>query len=98
MSRRVAPQAFAIRMTWSRASYSVSLLDAFSKLIWSMYFSFSPLGEISMMPAPAPCCLFDLSKNIFHELERSGGRCLDFHPLNDEVGEDLCLDYCWVLE
>src|SRR3954468_10393369 len=38
-----------------------------------MYFSFVPLGEISTTPAPAPCCLLDPSKNIVHELDRSGG-------------------------
>src|ERR1043165_7048234 len=55
------------------ASYSTSLLDAWLKLIWRMYFSFVPLGEIRTTPAPAPCCLFDRSKNIDHEFDRSGG-------------------------
>ena len=51
-----------------------------------------------MTPAPAPCCLLDPSKNIVHELDRSGGRCLDLRPLDQEIWEYLCLDCCWVLE
>src|SRR3954470_15490558 len=38
-----------------------------------MYLSLDPLGEISTMPSPAHCCLLDPSKNIVHELDRSGG-------------------------
>src|SRR3954469_8556207 len=73
MMRRVAPHVLAIRMPWRRASYSASLLDAWLKLICRMYFSLVPLGEMSTTPAPAPCCLFDPSKNIDHEFDRSGG-------------------------
>src|SRR3954471_13352418 len=62
-----------MRMPWSSASYSASLFEALLKLIWSTYLSLAPFGEISTTPAPAPCCLFDPSKNIFHELERSRG-------------------------
>src|SRR3954464_11372179 len=62
-----------MRMSWSSASYSASLLEAWLKLIWRTYPSFVPLGETSTTPAPAPCCLLDLSKNIVHEFYRSGG-------------------------
>ena len=81
MIRRVAPQALAIRIPYKRASYSASLLEALSKLTWSTYFSFSPLGEIRTTQAPAPCFLFYLSKNIFQEFERSGrpGVCTSIH-------------------
>src|SRR3954469_3741875 len=73
IERRVAPQVFAMRMPWSSASYSASLLEALLKLIRRTYLSFVPLGETSTTPAPAPCCLFDPSKNIVHELDKSGG-------------------------
>src|SRR3954469_11956515 len=81
IERRVAPQAFAMRMPWSSASHSASLFEALLKLIWSTYLSLAPLGEISTTPAPAPCCLFDPSKNIVHELDRSGGAgvCTSVH-------------------
>src|SRR4051812_37679830 len=81
MIRRVASQDLVIRIPCKRASYSASLLEALSKLTWRMYFSFSPLGEISSTPAPAPCFLFDPSKNIFQEFERSGGLgvCASIH-------------------
>src|SRR3954471_20152674 len=62
-----------MRMPWSNASYSASLLEAWLKLLWRTYLSFVPLGEASTTPAPAPCCLLDPSKNIVHELDRSGG-------------------------
>src|SRR4051812_36112418 len=62
-----------MRMPWSSASYSASLFEALLKLIWSTYLSLAPLGEISTTPALAPCCLFDPSKNIVHDLDRSGG-------------------------
>src|SRR3954471_10115865 len=61
-----------MRMPWSSASYSASLLEALLKLIWRTYFSFVPLGDTRTTPAPAPCCLLDPSKNIFHEFDRSG--------------------------
>src|SRR3954468_12218983 len=67
-----APHVLAMRMPWRSASYSASLLEAWLKLIWRMYFSFVPLGEMSTTPAPAPCCLLDPSKNIDHEFDRSG--------------------------
>src|SRR3954471_7731762 len=51
IERRVAPQAFAMRMPWSSASYSASLFDALLKLIWNTYLSLSPLGEINTTPA-----------------------------------------------
>src|SRR3954471_16011483 len=73
MTRRGAPHVLAMRMPWSSASYSASLLEALLKLIWRTYRSFVPLGETSMTPAPAPCFLLDPSKNIVHELDRSGG-------------------------
>src|SRR3954464_8178026 len=73
IERRVAPQVFAMRMQWSSASYSASLLEALLKLIWRTYLSLAPLGEINTMPAPAPCCLLDPSKNIVHELDKFGG-------------------------
>src|SRR4051794_17906265 len=60
-------------MPWSSASYSASLLEALLKLIWRTYLSFVPLGETGTTPALAPCCLLDPSKNIVHELDRSGG-------------------------
>src|SRR3954470_24200590 len=68
-------------MLWSSASYSASLLDALLKLIWRTYPSFVPLGETSTTPALAPCCLLDPSKNIVHELDRSGGAgvCTSVH-------------------
>src|SRR4051812_35973360 len=72
MMRQVAPHVLAMRMPWRSASYSASLLDAWLKFIWTMYFSFVPLGEIRR-PTPAPCYLFDPSKNIDHEFDRSGG-------------------------
>src|SRR3954466_15692310 len=76
IERQVAPQTFAMRMPWSSALYSASLFEALLKLIWSTYLSLAPLGEISKTPAPDPCCLFDPSKNIVHELDKSwGGRC-----------------------
>src|SRR3954465_11117126 len=62
-----------MRMPWISASYSASLFDALLKLIWRTYLSLVPLGEISTTAAPAPCCLFDPSKNIVHELDKSGG-------------------------
>src|SRR4051812_24677544 len=88
-----------MRMLWSSASYSASLLEALLKLIWRTYLSFIPLGETSTTPALAPCCLLNPSKNIVHELDRSGGGwCLDLRPLDQEVWEYLGLDCCWVLE
>src|SRR3954469_12825560 len=88
-----------MRMSWSSASYSASLLEALLKLICRTYLSFVPLGETSTTPAPAPCCLLDPSKNIVHELDRSGGG-LVFGPLSTrhEVWEYLGFDCCWVLE
>src|SRR3954471_1858371 len=74
IERRVAPQAFAMHMSWSSASYSASLFEALLKLIWSTYLSLAPFAEISTTPAPAPCCLFDPSKNIVHEFDNSGGQ------------------------
>src|SRR3954464_12705366 len=74
IERRVAPQVLAMRMSWSSASYSSSLLEAFLKLIWRTYLSFVPLGEMRTTPAPAPWCLLDPSKNIVQELDMSGGR------------------------
>src|ERR1041385_9248411 len=71
--RRVAPHVLAMRIPWSSASYSASLLEALLKLIWRTYLSFVPLGDTSTKPAPAPCCLLDPSKNIVHEFDRSGG-------------------------
>src|SRR3954468_9185142 len=62
-----------MRMSWSSASYSAPLLEALLKLIWRTYLSFVPLGETSTTPAPDPCYLLDPSKNIIHELDRSGG-------------------------
>src|ERR1044071_8254885 len=62
-----------MRMPWSSASYSASLLEAWLKLIWRTYLSFVPLGETRTTPAPAPCYLLDPSKNIVHEFDRSGG-------------------------
>src|SRR3954471_1213839 len=73
MTRRGALHVLAMRMPWISASYSVSLLEALLKLIWRTYFSFVPLGDTRTTPAPAPCCLFDPSKNIVHEFDRSGG-------------------------
>src|SRR3954469_23113765 len=73
ITRRVAPHVLDMRMPWSSASYSASLLEAWLKLIWRTCLSFVPLGETSTTPAPAPCCLLDPSKNIVHELDRSGG-------------------------
>src|SRR3954468_9276932 len=87
-----------MHMPWSSASYSASLLEALMKLIWRTYLSFVPLGEISTMPAPAPCCLLDPSKNIVHELDKSGGQVFGLLPLNQEVREYLGFDCCWVLE
>src|ERR1041384_3251974 len=87
-----------MRMPWSSASYSASLLEAWLMLIWRTYLSFVPLGETSTTPAPAPCCLLDPSKNIVHEFDKSGGAwCLDLRPLDQEIWEYLGLDYCWVL-
>src|SRR3954471_18627657 len=81
ITRRVAPQAFTMRMPCSSASYSASLFDALLKLIWSTYLSLYPLDEISKTPAPAPWYLLDPSNNILHELERSGGQgvCTSIH-------------------
>src|SRR3954466_9128922 len=62
-----------MRMPWSSALYSASLLEALLNLIWRTYLSFVPLGETKTTPAPAPCCLLDPSKNIVHELDISGG-------------------------
>src|ERR1041384_4964668 len=73
MMRRVAPHVLAMRAPWRSTSYSASLLEAWLKLIWRTYFSFVPLGEINMTPAPSPCCLLDSSKNMVHEVDRSGG-------------------------
>src|SRR4051812_38098988 len=46
-----------------------------------MYLNFSPLGVMRTTPAPAPYFLFDPSKNIFQEFERSGGSdvCTSIH-------------------
>src|SRR4051794_34008661 len=88
-----------MRMPWSSASYSASLLEAWLKLICRTYLSFVPLGETSTTPAPAPCCLLDPSKNIVNEFDRSGvARCLDLCPLDQKVWEYPGLDCCWVLE
>src|SRR3954471_9508053 len=73
MTRRGALHVLAMRMPWISASYSASLLEALLKLIWRTYFSFVPLGDTSTTPAPAPYFLFDPSKNIVHEFDRSGG-------------------------
>src|SRR3954464_6932188 len=73
IEKRVAPQVFAMRMPWSSASYSASLLEALLKLIWRTYLSFVPLGETSTTTALASCCLLDPSKNIVYELDRSWG-------------------------
>src|SRR3954463_3124820 len=62
-----------MRMPWSSASYSASLLEAWLKSIWRTYLSFVPLGETRTTPALAPCCLLDPSKHIVHEFDRSGG-------------------------
>src|ERR1043165_7028507 len=70
---RVAPHVLSMRMPWSSASYSASLLEALPKLIWRTYLSFVRLGETNTTPSPAPCCLLDPSKNIVHDLDRSGG-------------------------
>src|SRR3954469_7398097 len=76
ITRRVAPHVLAMRMPWSSASYSASLLEALLKLIWRTYLHFVHLGETRTTPAPAPCCLIDPSKNIVHELDVSGGSCV----------------------
>src|SRR4051812_11129209 len=62
-----------MRMSWSNASYSASLLETLLKLIWRTYMSFVPLGETSTTPVPAPSCLLEPSKNIVHELDMSRG-------------------------
>src|SRR4051812_11106001 len=73
MMRRVGLHVFSMRMSWGGASYSALFLDAWLKLIWRTYFSLVPLADISTTPAPAPCCLFEPSKNIDHEFDKSGG-------------------------
>src|SRR4051812_26450119 len=73
IARRVEPHVLAMHIPWSSASYSASLLVAWLKLIWRTYLSFVPLGKTSMTPALAPFCLLEPSKNIVHELDRSGG-------------------------
>src|SRR5664279_3796806 len=70
---RVPPQALAIRMPCSNASYSASLLEALGKFIWSTYRSLSPFGDVSTTPTSAPSFLFEPSKYIVQELDRSGG-------------------------
>src|SRR4051812_47768336 len=87
-----------MRMPWSSASYSASLFEALLKLIWSTYLSLAPLGEIITTPAPAPCCLFDPSKNISMSWTGLGGRCLHFCPLDQEVWEYLGFDCRWVFK
>src|SRR5664279_150262 len=68
---RVAPQALAIRMPCSSASYSSSLLEALEKFICSTYRSLSPFGDVRTTPAPS--FLFLPSKYMVQELDRSGG-------------------------
>src|SRR5664279_3233291 len=70
---RVAMQALAIRMSCSNASYSASLLKALGKFIWSTYRSLSPFGDVRPTPAPVPSFLFEPSKYMVQELDRSGG-------------------------
>src|SRR5664279_2852581 len=70
---RVAPQALAIRMPCSNASYSASLLDALGKFIWSTYPSLSPFGDVRTTPAHAPSFIFEPSKYMVQELDKSGG-------------------------
>src|SRR5664279_2281286 len=70
---RVAPQALAIRMPCSSASYSTSLLEALGKFIWSTYRSLSPFGDVRTTPAHAPSFLLEPSKYMVQELDRSGG-------------------------
>ena len=77
----VVPHAFVICMPCSYASYSASLLEGFSKLIYSMYRSLSPRGDVRTTSAPAPWILFEPSKYMFQELERLGGPgvCTSIH-------------------
>jgi hypothetical protein len=63
----------AIFIPWSSALHSASLLEAWGKLILSIYFNLSPCGDIRTTPAPAPWILFDPSKYIVHTLDKSGG-------------------------
>src|SRR3954467_12203751 len=86
-----------MRIPWSHASYSSSLLETLLKLIWRTYLSFVPLGETSTTPAPAPCCILDprTSSTSWTDL---GAWCLDLCPLDQEVWEYLGFDCCWVLE
>src|SRR3954464_3834820 len=65
-----------MRMPWSSASYSASLLEAWLKLIWRTYLSFVPLGDTSTTPALAPCCLLDPSQNIVAEVDKYRGSCV----------------------
>jgi hypothetical protein len=62
----------AILIPCSKASYSTSLLDACEKLIYNMYFSLSPCGDISTTPAPASSTLFDPSNYIVQTIDKSG--------------------------
>src|ERR1041384_1814349 len=88
-----------MHMSWSCASYFGSLFEALLKLIWSTYLSLAPLGEISTTPAPAPCCLFDPSKNIVHELDRSGGPgvCTSVHSTRKSEST-WGFDFRWVFK
>src|SRR3954462_5369156 len=74
MASGVVPQIFAILMSWMRASYSASLLEA-RNFIQRTYFILSPCGDVSMTPAPAPASRLEPSKCIVHDCVMSGVFC-----------------------
>ena len=66
------PTEAAILRPWIRASYSAALLVAL-KSSCRTYFSYSPLGEMKRMPAPAPSRLRAPSKYMTRCLGHSSG-------------------------
>src|SRR3954466_13889157 len=55
------PMDTAIRRPCRRASYSAALLDSVY-IIWSTYWTVSPVGDVKTTPAPSPANILEPSK------------------------------------
>src|SRR3954462_7581509 len=55
------PMDTAIRRPCRRASYSAALLESVY-IIWSTYWTVSPVGDVKTMPAPSPANILEPSK------------------------------------
>src|SRR3954466_6429054 len=78
------PMDTAIRRPCRRASYSAILLESVY-MIWSTYWTVSPVGDVRTTPAPSPANILEPSKCIiqFECVE------LGLRPFCDEVGQKL---------